>query len=371
MNRANFDSTENGELRAKIDEAKRRLPMPALMTKLGLGEHAKKKAHCPFPGHEDKHTSFSVFQKNDGAWWHKCFVGCSEGDEISFLRKLKRLSATDAMNLYLEMAGFPPSRPHKSHEYPKSRDPRESPKSPESPVYPVHPVSNGQGLDKQEKILKALAARNACTAQNTARKRRWKLFQDVKALEKGIRRELSIGEWMIIFDEWHRLSQPFLDPAKTRDDYLAAFFAEPGKVRVATGEGDKLNKALEAVSKFALHELPVIPGMPNAPESWRRLLALHREMSRLCGNNKYFLSYRGAAKACKELNHQSVYTVTFALDRLGVIKIVHKGKAGLKSRKATEFRYLLPQTENLAPQAKNGSHASTDGEGEDADDCPF
>ena len=32
--------SDNNNLRAKIDEAKRRLPLPQLMTKLGLGEHA-------------------------------------------------------------------------------------------------------------------------------------------------------------------------------------------------------------------------------------------------------------------------------------------------------------------------------------------
>jgi len=43
-----FDNTKNADLRAKIDEAKRRLPLPDLMSRLGLGGHAKKSAHCPF-----------------------------------------------------------------------------------------------------------------------------------------------------------------------------------------------------------------------------------------------------------------------------------------------------------------------------------
>jgi hypothetical protein len=189
-------------------------------------------------------------------------------------------------------------------------------------------------------------------------------------LEKGIGRELSIGELLIVFDEWHRLSQPFLDPQKTREDCLAAFLGELRKVRVPTGEGDTLNKALEAVSKLPIFELPVIPGMRDASESWRRLAALHRELSRLCGGKKYFLSYRDAGKACKGLSHQSAYTISFALARCGVIEIVHKGRAGPNSRKAAEFRYLLSQTENVAPQAENGCHSKDQG-GENADDCPF
>jgi CHC2 zinc finger len=105
--------SEHSDLRQKIDEAKGRLlPMPELLPRLGLSEHAKKSARCPF--HSDEHNSFSVFQKNDGTWWHRCFVGCSEGDEISLLRKLKGLSAPKAISLYLEMAGFPPTRSRKS-----------------------------------------------------------------------------------------------------------------------------------------------------------------------------------------------------------------------------------------------------------------
>jgi len=151
---------------------------------------------------------------------------------------------------------------------------------------------------------------------------------------------------MPAFNEWHRLSQPFLDPAKTRDDYLAAFLAELGKVRVPTGEGDTLNKARENVSKLPLSELPVIPGMPGAPESWRRLTALHRELSRLCANGIYFLSYRDAAKVCEGVSYQQAHTITGALVRLGVIEIARKGKAGPNGGKAAEFRDLLSQSEN-------------------------
>jgi CHC2-type zinc finger protein len=186
-----FEMSDFTDLRHKIDEAKRRLPMPGLLTKLGLGEHAKKSAHCPFPGHEDKHKSFSVFQGNDGFWHWNCFAGCGDGDEIMFLRKLKGCSLTDAMNLFLDMAGFPSDVPRKSHEYPKSREfpqSHESPKSPECFVSPVYPMSKGQELEKE---LEALTASNACTEQNTARKRRWQLLRDLRAVQVRLGRELN------------------------------------------------------------------------------------------------------------------------------------------------------------------------------------
>jgi AAA domain/CHC2 zinc finger len=82
--------------------AKQRLPLPALMYRLGLGEHAKKSARCPF--HDDEHNSFSMWQK-DGAWFWKCHAGCGAGDEINFFEKHKAISRGDAIKLFLEMAG--------------------------------------------------------------------------------------------------------------------------------------------------------------------------------------------------------------------------------------------------------------------------
>jgi len=104
-------------------------------------------------------------------------------------------------------------------------------------------------------------------------------------------------------------------------DYLAAFLAELGKVRVPWGEGETLRKVMENVSKLSLDQLPAIPGLPNAPEDWSRLLALHRELSRLSTNRMYFLSYRDAAEVCSGLTHQSAHTITAALVTLGAIKI--------------------------------------------------
>jgi CHC2 zinc finger len=78
MSRRHFDSTENAELRAKIDKARPLLPLPSVMRRLRYDEkHIGKEALCPF--HSDTHPSFSVFEKRDGTWWHRCFGGCSQG----------------------------------------------------------------------------------------------------------------------------------------------------------------------------------------------------------------------------------------------------------------------------------------------------
>src|SRR6516225_11756612 len=105
MSRGYFDTTENAELRAKIDWAKQQLPLPDLIRQLGY-EEKRKTARCPF--HEDKHPSFSVFQSKDGKGWQwKCHAGCGHGDEIDFLAKHVDISRREAIRRYLDRAGFP------------------------------------------------------------------------------------------------------------------------------------------------------------------------------------------------------------------------------------------------------------------------
>ena len=226
----------------------------------------------------------------------------------------------------------------------QSRESRECPKSLESPV---SPVSEGQEL---RELARAYAVRTACRKPGSASKALFQLVRHLSTLEKRAGEEVEMGWLTPFFDEWYRLSEPFLDLGKTRDHYLAEFIAGFRKVRVLIGEGDTFNKALKAVEKLSPSQLPVIPKMPNAPQSWRRVAALHRELSRLCGVNVYFLSYRDAAKACENLSHQEAHTITGALVRLGVIEMVRKGKAGLNGGKAAEFRYLLPLDESLGDE---------------------
>jgi hypothetical protein len=95
-------------------------------------------------------------------------------------------------------------------------------------------------------------------------------------------------------------------------------------------EPSRFKKALEAVSKLLVSELPAIPAMPQAAESWRRIAALHRELSRLSTKKEktYFLSYGDAAKVFSGLSHQTAYNITPTLGRFGVIKIVSKVTRG-------------------------------------------
>ena len=210
--------------------------------------------------------------------------------------------------------------------------------SPEFHGFPVYPVSSSQELRKE---LEELALRSACTKRDTARPRRWQLNRDLKAVEKRIARELNPEELIPTFDKWYSISRPYLDPKKTRDDYLAKFLAELGKVRVPTGEGEALRKALEHVFTLSVAALPILPGIVEAPESWRRLAALHCELARQSANGTYFLSCRDAAKAHQGLNKDSANNINHALVRLRVVDSARIGDPR-PGGKASEFRYLLP-----------------------------
>ena len=204
----------------------------------------------------------------------------------------------------------------------------------------MFPVSKGQGLEAE---LKGLAARNACTcAGDSADRKRFKLARDVTAIEKRTGRALTPDQLTLTLDQWYWLSRSYA--GKTREHHLENFLAELTKVRVPTGEGATLNKALECISTLRFFELPQIPEKPDAPETWRRLAALHRELARasIKKDKTYFLSYRGAAKASRDLSAQRAHDITRALERLGVIKIVRVGVARPDGGKASEFRYLLP-----------------------------
>jgi hypothetical protein len=208
--------------------------------------------------------------------------------------------------------------------------------SPESHGFPVYPVSNSQEFKGE---LEELAIRNACTERDAARERRWMLARDLNAVEKKISRKLNPHELMRAFNKWHSVSNPHLDSRKTRDYYCARFLAEMGKVRVPTGEGEALKTAL---AHRSASPLPEIPGMPDAPESWRSLAALHRELARQSANGSYFLGCRDAAKAHDTLNKDSANQINRALAQLRVIKLVRIGAAH-PGGKASEFRYLLSQ----------------------------
>jgi len=286
-----------------------------------------------------------VFAANEVQIFNLAGLHCQDGSLVKDLFDLSRIDCDDFETnrdlcsvTDLNSKGKRVSVLKNEHEFSFSPSPLPH-VSPESHGFLVYPVSNSQDLEKE---LETLAKLHASTARNTARERRWKLVCDLAAVQKRIGRELTPDETIkITFEQWYRASQPHLDPDKTRDDYLAKFLGELGKVRVPTGEGEALKKALEHVSTLSISALPPLPGLAEAVESWRRLAALHRQLAHQSANGTYFLSCRNAAKAHHGLNKDSANTINHALIQLGVIDPVRIGDAR-PGGKASEFRYLLP-----------------------------
>jgi len=66
------------------------------------------------------------------------------------------------------------------------------------------------------------------------------------------------------------------------------------------------------------------------------------------------LGCRDTAKACQGLSYSPANEINRALERAGLIKIVRVGDARPNGGKASQFRYLLPQIENVADEADRG-----------------
>jgi hypothetical protein len=92
-------------LRDSIARCKAVLPLPELWRRLVLPGEPKRLCGSPF--REDKHPSFSVFQR-DGLWFWRDQARNESGDEIGFLMQQYRdLSKDSAIELYHELAGVP------------------------------------------------------------------------------------------------------------------------------------------------------------------------------------------------------------------------------------------------------------------------
>jgi hypothetical protein len=92
--------------------------------------------------------------------------------------------------------------------------------------------------------------------------------------------------------------------------------------------------------------------MPKAPESFLRVAALHRQLSRPSTNETYYLSCRDSAKAFPGLSYQTASNINLALAHLGVVEVLCRGDARLSGGRASQSRYLLPETHNGGSDAE-------------------
>jgi len=183
-------------------------------------------------------------------------------------------------------------------------------------------------------------------APRTSEKKRFQLLRGLIAIQERDGRKLSNAEVTLAIEEWYRLSQSVLDPEETLEHHLLRGLAELRKVKVALGK-EVVSQAVEVVLKLLVSALPVIPGMPNAPESLRRIAALHRELSQRSTekDKRYFLGCRDAAKAHPGLSKSEAAIINNALVQLGIIEVLRRGEQ-IPGGLASEFRYLLSHDES-------------------------
>jgi len=86
-----------------MDECKQRLPLPALMSKLGFGSEFQK-ASCLSPFRDEQNPSFGIFQ-HEGRWFFKDHGTDESGDEVTFIELALGISNRDALAKYEELAG--------------------------------------------------------------------------------------------------------------------------------------------------------------------------------------------------------------------------------------------------------------------------
>jgi hypothetical protein len=110
------DVNTNDLRHPKIDEAKRRLPMPELLKHLELDAHVNTRANtqCPLCHREN---TFALRENSDGTWFFECSV-CGSGDEITFIQKLLKITRFNAAVRYVQMADVidAPQKP-KTHRF--------------------------------------------------------------------------------------------------------------------------------------------------------------------------------------------------------------------------------------------------------------
>ena len=102
-------SIPGAALFARIQEAKQRLALPQLLERFGIEVPLRGEGNMRSPfakGRRQKSPSFSIFRRN-GAWGWCDRTGGQEikGDEIDFIEQYDKISRSEAIHRYLEMAG--------------------------------------------------------------------------------------------------------------------------------------------------------------------------------------------------------------------------------------------------------------------------
>jgi hypothetical protein len=235
--------------------------------------------------------------------------------------------------------------------------------TPGIPVNNPHPSNNGQ-IDVQSEI-KSLAKQHAADSYDKGEPE-LRLFFFAKGIvwiQQRSGRKLSPDEIFFAAKAWHTKSAKFIACLTEHDIYLKLLFMIS---RVKNTTPPVADLAVDAVRLMSDEELPS-PGGPAVPVSWRKVLAVFREMHRRSGGKPCAIGTDKLATVEEGLTGRQANEIVGGLITLGEIEIVRKGTSNKKGRKrrANTYRYL----EADAPRA--GRSVGTTYTPEDDDDIPF
>jgi len=189
--------------------------------------------------------------------------------------------------------------------------------------------------------LRTLGERCACPKKGNERRSRFELAREVRAFTQCLGRQLTFGEQVTAFNAWYEKGKPNMKTGY--DKQLAMFLREQACVKKPKGGDVAFRRIVQKVASLPASELPVISAFGGeAPESWRRIAALHCEKAKQAKGGNYELSSRDTASALEGWDHRDAHALNNALAEAGVIEKVENGAAGKRKGIATKWRYLLP-----------------------------
>lgn len=157
-------------------------------------------------------------------------------------------------------------------------------------------------------------------------------------LECNTAEELSPSAKNKVFNLWYNrgLETNQLDPAKSRDDYLAMFFAKAAKVKVPLGRTLDWPALL-----VALNDRPLPPADIYQGKEIRRLIGLCMLLQEFWGAAPFFIPCRKAGEVIG-VGHTTANIYLNGLVGAKVLELVSKGGLIKGQKVASRYRFKLP-----------------------------
>ncbi len=160
--------------------------------------------------------------------------------------------------------------------------------------------------------------------------------------------EINLGEVLSaplrksVFMHWHRIGMESdqLDPAKSRDEYLALFFAKASKAKVPLGRTLDWAALLEELNRRPLPPEDIFEG-----KTIRRLIVLCELLQEFWGDAPFFLPCRKAGEVIG-VGHTTANNYLNGLLGAKVLGLVYKGGMIKGKKVATRYRLHYPPTQS-------------------------